>query len=259
MNSIQKPKTMIMTCLANRIPPDLYIFRNYRSPSSLLNQPEEAQQLPEDTFIWEAAKVTGAAPSYFSLTHEKFIDGGLMSNNPTLDALSELVQFKAVMMASQQSGRSNDNGWKLPALVLSLGTGNPPRQEGSAKDLDVAWPSGVFDAVRNVPRLTKLISLLVEQATQAEGQVVERSRAWCASIGVPFFRFSPEISEDIGLDEKDDDVLINMMWETWCYMVGHKDVIREIYERLTDLDIGKSSQNTSSNSGKNTTIMMDTS
>ncbi|ODM89287.1 85/88 kDa calcium-independent phospholipase A2 [Orchesella cincta] len=235
MSSFQKPKVMIMTSLANRRPPDLYIFRNYMSPSCLLGDPEEFTQFPDETYVWETAKVTGAAPSYFTLDNEIFIDGGLISNNPTLDALTELGQFKAVMMSSQQNISGNSNGWKLPSLVVSLGTGIPPRVHCSATNLDIAWPTGVFDAIKNVPRLSQLVHLLVDQATQAEGQVVERARAWCTSIGVPFFRFSPEMSADIDLDEKRDDVLVNLMWETWCYMVGNREVVKELYERLKDI------------------------
>lgn len=226
-----------MTSLANRRPPDLYIFRNYVSPSALVGEPEEYAQFPDDTYIWETAKVTGAAPSYFTLDHLIFIDGGLISNNPTLDALSELVQFKAVMMGSQQAVRSSDNGWKLPSVVLSLGTGIPPKVESSPANLDIGWPSGVFDAIRNVPKLKDMVNLLVDQATQAEGQVVERSRAWCTSIGTPFFRFSPPMGENIELDEKNDEILINVMWETWCYMVGNRSAIREIFDRLREMDI----------------------
>lgn len=99
-----------MTSLANRRPPDLYIFRNYISPSFLLGEPEEHAQRPDETFVWETAKVTGAAPSYFTLDHEAFIDGGLISNNPTLDAMAELIQFKSVMMGGEHPGR---NGWKV--------------------------------------------------------------------------------------------------------------------------------------------------
>jgi len=164
-----------------------------------------------------------------------------IANNPTLDALTELGQFKAVLMSSQQN-IGNTYGWKLPSLVVSLGTGIPPRVHSSPTNLDIAWPTGVFDAIKNVPRLSQLVNLLVDQATQAEGQVVERARAWCTSIGVPYFRFSPEMSADIDLDEKRDDVLVNLMWETWCYMAGNRQVVRELYERLRDLDASSKSQ-----------------
>lgn len=101
-----------------------------------------------------------------------------------------------------------------------------------------------MDAIRSVPRLTQLINVLVDQATQAEGQVVERARAWCTSIGVPYFRFSPEMSDDIDLDEKQDDVLVNLMWETWCYMVGNRSSIREIFDRLREADVSSENRST---------------
>ena len=60
--------------------------------------------------------------------------------------------------------------------------------------------------------------LLTFQATQSEGRPVERCRAWCSMIDVPFFRFSPQLSEDIPLDATDNCVLMNMLWETQCYV-----------------------------------------
>jgi len=56
------------------------------------------------------------------------------------------------------------------------------------------------------------------QSTQSDGQVVERAEAWCSMIEVPFFRFSPQLSEEIELDCIDDAKLINMLWETRCYI-----------------------------------------
>lgn len=31
-------------------------------------------------------------------------------------------------------------------------------------------------------------NLLVDQATAADGRVVDRARAWCSMIGVPYYR-----------------------------------------------------------------------
>ena len=63
-----------------------------------------------------------------------------------------------------------------------------------------------------------MLCLACVQATQSEGRPVERARAWCSMIGVPFFRFSPELSDDIALDCSDDATLINMLWQTQCYI-----------------------------------------
>ena len=56
------------------------------------------------------------------------------------------------------------------------------------------------------------------QATQSEGRPSERARAWCSMIGASFFRFSPQLSVDITLDETEDDKLLLVCWETMVYL-----------------------------------------
>ena len=63
MNEIRKPKVMITAVLVDRRPVDLHIFRNYPSPNNIINVPEEEPM--EDPFIWQVARATGAAPTYF--------------------------------------------------------------------------------------------------------------------------------------------------------------------------------------------------
>ena len=36
--------------------------------------------------VWEAARASSAAPVYFHPFKEIYVDGGVMANNPTLDA-----------------------------------------------------------------------------------------------------------------------------------------------------------------------------
>lgn len=76
--------------------------------------------------------------------------------------------------------------------------------------------------------LLYLGELLIEQATQAEGQVVERAKAWCHGIKVPYFRLNPPISEQIPLDEINNARLINMLWETTVYMYNRKKELEEL-------------------------------
>lgn len=90
-------RVMIMSAIVDQRPVDLHIFRNYLSPAALIGHPEPCEQEHATQFVWEVAKVTGAAPSYFRLDHSKFIDGGIISNNPTLDALTELQRLKAAL------------------------------------------------------------------------------------------------------------------------------------------------------------------
>ncbi len=61
---------------------------------------------------------------------------------------------------------------------------------------------------------------------------MERSRAWCASIGVPYFRFSPSLSTFVDLDETKDEILVNLMWETCAYLYAHHSSIEELKYHL---------------------------
>lgn len=118
--------------------------------------------------------------------------------------------------------------------MVSLGTGIPPKTGSNVSLLDITWPSGVFDAITSVPRLASLVNLLIDQATQSEGRVVERAKAWCSSIEVPFYRFSPQMMEDVKLDEKDDEKLVDLLWETRCYMVANQYFISEMLRTLVE-------------------------
>jgi calcium-independent phospholipase A2 len=46
--------------------------------------------------------------------------------------------------------------------------------------------------------------------------------------GVPYFRFNPQLSEDIAMDEKDDEKLVNMLWEAKVYMHSRHNIVKEV-------------------------------
>ena len=74
---------------ANRSP---YLFRSYPSP-----QRPGAQPGGNHCAVWEAGRATSAAPTYFAPqeiagrdgSREKFVDGGVKHNNPTIVATNE--------------------------------------------------------------------------------------------------------------------------------------------------------------------------
>lgn len=47
---------------------------------------------PPDQLVWRAARSSGAAPTYFR-PNGRFLDGGLLANNPTLDAMTEIHEY----------------------------------------------------------------------------------------------------------------------------------------------------------------------
>ena len=114
--------------MADRIPPDLHLFRSYVSPQKTLGIADfENPQLPSpnachasDQYVWKAARASGAAPSFFR-PEGNFVDGGICSNNPSLELLTEVVEFN---VAQRAVGREDEV--VTPTVMLSLGTGVLP-------------------------------------------------------------------------------------------------------------------------------------
>jgi len=51
--------------------------------------------------------------------------------------------------------------------------------------------------------------------------------------GVPYYRFNPQLSEDIAMDEKDDEKLVNMLWEAKAYIHSSRNIVKEVARLLT--------------------------
>ena len=51
-----------------------------------------------EQFVWQAARSSGAAPTYFR-AFGRYLDGGLMANNPTLDVLTEIHEYYTALRA----------------------------------------------------------------------------------------------------------------------------------------------------------------
>lgn len=225
MEEIKKPKIMITGVLADRKPVDLHLFRNYQSPSSLLNVAENTMFKPtlppQEQLLWKAARATGAAPSYFR-AFGRFLDGGLIANNPTLDAMTEIHEYN---MALKAVGRVNET---IPlSLVVSLGTGCIPTTF-ILKEIDVFRPESLWDTAKLAFGISALGTLLVDQATASDGRVVDRARTWCSTIGVPYYRFNPQLSTEIAMDEKSDEILVNMIWTAKAFMHANRDQVNEL-------------------------------
>ncbi|CAL4063347.1 unnamed protein product, partial [Meganyctiphanes norvegica] len=220
----RSPWVMVTTTLADRLPPDLHLFRNYESPLSVLGVQECLSNYmilkpPNEQKIWEAARCSGAAPSYFSACGQ-FLDGGLVSNNPVLDTLTEIGEWN---MAVKKAGREDEVF--TPTVVVSLGCGKPPVT--LVDNVDLAFPS-MLELRKGIQAMYNMFNLLVEQACASEGRIVDRARIWCSDIHVPFFRLTPQFSEDVQLDEAQDECLVRCMWETKAYMTSQRTELEHL-------------------------------
>ncbi len=112
--------------MANRTPHDLHLFRNYQSPQDMLgvgdfDHPElHTHRDASAQLVWKAAKATGAAPSFFR-PEGKYVDGGILSNNPALDLLTEVAEHNAALKAVDRSDEV-----ATPTVLVTMGTGTPP-------------------------------------------------------------------------------------------------------------------------------------
>ena len=86
MSDIKDYNVAVMTTLADTLPPKLHIMRTYG------DLPDDGQKGPDERRIWEAARATSAAVPYFH-PFGKFIDGGFIANNPTVDALVDIQNY----------------------------------------------------------------------------------------------------------------------------------------------------------------------
>lgn len=229
MADIKEPKIIVTGVLADRFPADLHLFRNYTSGEHLLQahggNAFTPTPPPEQQLVWRAARASGAAPSYFR-SYGRFIDGGLISNNPTLDVLTEIAEHNTSLNIV---GRTKEV--VKPSVVLSLGTGKPPVAKVDA--IDCFKPESMWSTVRMAFGLSNVAKLLVDQATMADNRTVDRARAWCGMCGIAYLRLSPQLSLDVQLDETRDEILVNSLWETMVYIRSKKEQIHQIAALLT--------------------------
>ncbi|KAM4612262.1 85/88 kDa calcium-independent phospholipase A2 isoform 2-T2 [Polymixia lowei] len=230
MAAIRYPRVMVTSVLADRHPGELHMFRNY-DPPSIHREPPYATTAtfkplttPQEQLVWRAARSSGAAPTYFR-PMGRFLDGGLLANNPTLDAMTEIHQYNKALKAE---GHSEDIQ-KL-GIVVSLGTGKPPQVVVSS--VDVFRPSNPLELAKSFVGAKELGKMLVDCCTDSDGCAVDRARAWCEMTETIYHRLSPQLSQEVMLDEVSDAVLVDMLWETQMYLYENREILQSLAKQL---------------------------
>uniref|UniRef100_A0A8C6X6Z8 phospholipase A2 n=1 Tax=Naja naja TaxID=35670 RepID=A0A8C6X6Z8_NAJNA len=230
MTDIKSPKVLLTATLCDRQPAELHLFRNYSLPEgrnkSRFRMMGSFQPMtkPEDQLVWQAARSSGAAPTYFRPVG-RFLDGGLLANNPTLDAITEINEYNKSLIQKGQGDKVKKLG-----VVVSLGTGRPPKVPVSS--VDVFRPSNPWELAKTVYGAKELGKLVVDCCTDPDGPCVDRAAAWCEMIDAHYFRFNPSLETDVMLDEVSNTILVNMLWETQIYIYQHWDKFEQLVEQL---------------------------
>ncbi|XP_060910378.1 85/88 kDa calcium-independent phospholipase A2 isoform X3 [Labrus mixtus] len=256
MADVQYPRVMVTSVLADRHPGELHIFRNYNPPSIhrvppyatsatfmpltipqgwededvlIVGYTEEPARkrrkvTDEEQLVWRAARSSGAAPTYFR-PMGRFLDGGLLANNPTLDAMSEIHQYNKALKAE---GKERDI--KKLGIVVSLGTGKPPQVV--VNSVDVFRPSNPLELAKSFVGAKELGKMLVDCCTDSDGCAVDRASAWCEMIDTIYHRLSPQLSQEVMLDEVSDAVLVDMLWETQMYLYEKRENLQTLAKLL---------------------------
>uniref|UniRef100_A0A8C6KCE8 phospholipase A2 n=1 Tax=Nothobranchius furzeri TaxID=105023 RepID=A0A8C6KCE8_NOTFU len=255
MTDVQYPRVMVTSVLADRHPGELHIFRNYDLPdpreppyaSTATFQPlitpqgwededvlivgyteepprKRRKVADEEQLVWRAARCSGAAPTYFR-PMGRFLDGGLLANNPTLDAITEIHQHNKTLNAK---GLQQDV--KKLGVVVSLGTGKPPQEVVTS--VDVFRPTNPLQLAKTFVGVKELGKMLVDCCTDSDGCTVDRARAWCEMVDTIYHRLSPQLSQEVMLDEVSDTVLVNMLWETQMYLFQKRDILQSLAQLL---------------------------
>uniref|UniRef100_H3AC52 phospholipase A2 n=1 Tax=Latimeria chalumnae TaxID=7897 RepID=H3AC52_LATCH len=235
MIDIRRPKVIVTGTVADRHPAELHLFRNYAAPETG-NTPSYEHSattefrpftMPEEQLVWRAARSSGAAPSYFR-PMGRFLDGGLLANNPTLDAMTEIHEYNKSLKLKGRGAEVRKLG-----VVVSLGTGKPCQVPVTS--VDVFRPSNPLELAKTVFGARELGKMVVDCCTDSDGPAVSRARAWCEMVDTLFFRFSPQLDSEVALDEIEDGVLIHMLWETQMHIFQHRDEFQHLVECLLDV------------------------
>lgn len=241
MSDIQDHKLIITATLADRKPIDLFLFRSYeklggedlRNFKKSVIPPDldfEPMPLPADTPLWYAVRCSSAAPIFFR-PKDRFMDGGCIANNPTLDVMEELHRY------NKELKKLDLPTYKIDTLC-SIGTGRKPLEKINPEDLDMPTFSvkNALSSGKDMLNKSKLVGgMMFTSLTHTEDYIVRRAEAWCEQVDIKYFRLNSSLPKRILLNEVDDEILLDILWDAQVWCNENRDVLKKLALRLLAL------------------------
>ena len=240
MASITGLNVSIMTTLADVRPVKLHIMSNY-------GEARDSQKGPGNIFVWEAARASSAAVPLFHPFDNKFLDGGFVANNPTIDTIIDIFKHKptakvrAVLSLgcglvdhSSESHKAPD----FPSQLFSFGELFPSfgRRGSDTPAPFLPWAAEVGIAMAKHPEAAvALKEILLAPMTETDINVEERSKHFSKMLKAEYFRFDPKI-DNIDFVEWRDGRIVQLMYNA---MIGTLKLIKDgEIDKLLDSIVG---------------------
>jgi calcium-independent phospholipase A2 len=190
--------------------PTLVIYPNYK-----IDEWKNSDNYKfRDEFVWKVGRMTSAAPWYFKSVDNTF-DGGLLANNPTLDALVQVSKYNEV--------HNIDQG--IDPVIVSIGSGSWSKENTNDSESQNSYAScNIFTT------LLQAFKTLKKSAIITDGHVVDHAER--ALKNGSYIRLQPQLTTKIKMDETNTEDLLNMMWETKVYMYQIREEINEFMNIL---------------------------
>ncbi|CAD6197946.1 unnamed protein product [Caenorhabditis auriculariae] len=219
MSEYEYPKAFFTTVRADTFPVQLELSRNYRLPLSEEENKELGFVDPKEIPLWRAARRSSAAPTYFFRLLKESLSMAIHFWNTSCQRVGKPERMVEI------------------GCVLSVGTGVTPICPVDPSVFEMSDFMGLLRGIKN------LSLVVLDQATATEGAPVTRSRSWCHSLGVPYFRLNAPLFKDILLDSNEDKELAQIMWDSVVYSHTHRKDFDELAELLKLVGTNKHRKN----------------
>jgi predicted acylesterase/phospholipase RssA len=211
LNSLEKYQTVL--------------FRNYEAPV-----PDRGSDFKNVKFV-EAIRASTAAPFYFDSAYvngHRFIDGGVLHNNPTLQGIMEA---RALFGKDKKLTVVNfGNGERKRPLVQDF-----VRDEGVAPTVTPFIPGGKKKQSRRGGYFSKNIVRLLNVCADND-RIIQDVQKYIASScdkdQIDYYRFSPPDLGDLNLATSDRIILNKMVQDTEQYVQENKELFQSMANSL---------------------------